>query len=87
MKALRRHHKERVINNRARLMKNRWVIDWYKEEGEEYCYNYLAKTGTPCSCWMCGNPRKYHKQTGEHKLTIQERKQHQESISQRILNG
>jgi hypothetical protein len=26
-----------------------------------------------CSCWMCGNPRKFFK--GDDKLTIQERKQ------------
>jgi len=29
-------------------------------------------TGTPCSCWMCGNPRKYGK--GEERLTMQERR-------------
>ncbi|HXG85011.1 MAG TPA: hypothetical protein VNI84_13405 [Pyrinomonadaceae bacterium] len=22
----------------------------------------LAQTRKPCSCWMCGNPRKWHKQ-------------------------
>ena len=31
------------------------------------------KTPTPCSCWMCGNPRKWFKQP-----TIQERRMFQE---------
>ncbi|MFA5208236.1 MAG: hypothetical protein WC428_06365 [Candidatus Paceibacterota bacterium] len=30
----------------------------------------VVNTPTPCSCWMCGNPRKYF-----YKITIQERKQ------------
>ena len=29
----------------------------------------LFRTPTPCSCWMCGNPRKWFKQP-----TIQERR-------------
>jgi len=32
----------------------------------------LRDTKVPCSCSMCGNPRKFLK--GEEKLTIQERK-------------
>lgn len=28
----------------------------------------LATTATPCSCWMCGNPRKYFKE-----LTLKEK--------------
>jgi len=38
----------------------RWHV---KEPG------YLAKTNTVCSCWMCGNPRKYFEEE-----TVQERK-------------
>ncbi|MGI9190252.1 MAG: hypothetical protein ACR2F9_08930, partial [Longimicrobiaceae bacterium] len=33
----------------------------------------LAQARTPCSCWMCGNPRRYR---GE--LTLQERRAAQE---------
>jgi hypothetical protein len=32
----------------------------------------LAATPTPCSCWMCRNPR--HAMKGAAKLTIQERR-------------
>lgn len=49
MRAERRHH-------RARLKKNR----------DGYWAGYAAEragraidTPTPCSCWMCGNPRHY----------------------------
>ena len=30
---------------------------------------WLAHTPTPCSCWMCGNPRRYIRS-----LTLQERR-------------
>ena len=30
---------------------------------------YFAKNNTVCSCWMCGNPRKYFEE-----LTVQQRK-------------
>jgi len=33
---------------------------------------YLAENNTVCSCWMCGNPRKYFRQ-----VTVQERKANQ----------
>jgi hypothetical protein len=33
---------------------------------------YLADNNTVCSCWMCGNPRKYFGQ-----LTVQEKKANQ----------
>jgi hypothetical protein len=29
----------------------------------------LARTRTPCSCWMCGNPRRYWRE-----LTLQEQR-------------
>jgi hypothetical protein len=31
-----------------------------------------TKTLSACSCWMCGNPRKYF--SGKNQLTMQERK-------------
>ncbi len=31
----------------------------------------LAHTRTPCSCWMCGNPRRYRRE-----LTLQEQRAH-----------
>jgi len=57
-RALRRHHAER---------RKRWV---QRELGDHLCWagddrerskllGRLAETPKPCSCWMCGNPRRY----------------------------
>jgi hypothetical protein len=51
MRALRRHHRNRIILKRYKNVEEGF---WYvKSPG------YLAKNNTVCSCWMCGNPRKY----------------------------
>lgn len=51
MRAIRRHHRRRIIFKRyERVRKGSWYV---KMPG------YLAKNNTLCSCWMCGNPRKY----------------------------
>ena len=51
IKAIRRHHRERIISKRLkRVREGRWFV---KSPG------YLEKNNTVCSCWMCGNPRKY----------------------------
>lgn len=63
-RALRRAHN-------ARLKKNRrwhWRMD-HAQPGFEVAWSKIIKTPTFCSCWMCGNPRKYF---GE--LTVQERR-------------
>jgi sensor c-di-GMP phosphodiesterase-like protein len=61
IRAIRRRHQERMILKRkSRVDMGRWHV---KSLG------YLAKNNTVCSCWMCGNPRKYF---GE--VTVQERK-------------
>ena len=71
MRALRRHHRERMIQRALRCcalsytlsevedpqFRRKLVLGWYDN---------LAK----CSCWMCGNPRKY-----EGLITIQEQRQ------------
>ncbi len=41
----RRHHAERVKNNRKRYHSN-----WNGKNTETPC---------KCSCWMCGNPRRH----------------------------
>jgi len=33
-------------------------IKWDNER-KNRAFGILRKTGTPCSCWMCGNPRKF----------------------------
>ena len=51
MRAIRRHHRGRIILKRSqRVLRGNWYV---KRPG------YLAKNNTLCSCWMCGNPRKY----------------------------
>jgi len=53
MRAIRRHHIERLKNNR----RTHWNRVLSKEE-----LGMVVETPTPCSCFMCGNPRKYFKQ-------------------------
>jgi sensor c-di-GMP phosphodiesterase-like protein len=61
MRAIRRHHRERMILKRkSRVDMGRWHV---KSLG------YFSKNNTVCSCWMCGNPRKYFEE-----LTVQERR-------------
>ena len=61
-RALRRHHEER--------MKQR-VGGYYggNARGLPRAVGKLAHTRTPCSCWMCGNPRRRLAE-----LTLQERR-------------
>ena len=73
-RAIRRHHRERLITKRKKVIW--WAKDAYSGR--------LANTPCPCSCWMCGNPRKYYKMTWEASRTIQERKHYQESINERV---
>jgi hypothetical protein len=73
VRAIRRHHRERIILKRyGKVQRGYWHV---KEPG------YLAKNNTVCSCWMCGNPRKYF---GE--LTRQEKIFKSEAISYRRCN-
>jgi hypothetical protein len=51
MRALRRHHRNRIILKRyKKVEQGLWYV---KSPGQ------LGKNNTVCSCWMCGNPRKY----------------------------
>lgn len=77
-RAERRHH-------RARLMKTRKNYWGYGNQGwRSYCQDApeemspamvgtVARTPTPCSCYMCGNPRRTS-WGGKEKLTIAERR-------------
>jgi len=56
MRAIRRHHYERL--KRKRIRDNYW----YHGTLSERWLGIAINTPTPCSCWMCGNPRKYFKQ-------------------------
>ena len=64
-RALRRHHRWRMIARTMRLCALRGV------SGED-CLQYalgLYQNKQKCSCWMCGHRRKWHG------LTVQERRQ------------
>ena len=52
-RSIRRHHRQRIINKwirRKKLLGDR--LGWGTP-------NRLVETHTPCSCSMCGNPRKW----------------------------
>lgn len=65
-RALRRHHRQRMIRRAMRSyaleseedsgLRREWALRWY---------NNMKK----CSCFMCGNPRKFEK-----RLTTQEQR-------------
>ncbi len=67
-RALRRHHRQRMIRRVMRI----WGVQWVDEDEEARrlralrLYNNMSK----CSCWICGNPRRY-----EGRPTLQEKRQ------------
>ncbi|MEZ4886429.1 MAG: hypothetical protein R3E32_16960 [Chitinophagales bacterium] len=62
-RAIRRHHRARLLNKR----KNYWGRAWSIED--EPISKKVINTPKPCSCFMCGNPRRYWKEK-----TFQEQK-------------
>lgn len=68
-RAQRRHDVERVKAARAQHM----TAQPLDGRPSDKTIGKLANTAAPCSCAMCGNPRKFH---GE--LTMQERRLMQE---------
>lgn len=67
VRAIRRHHRERLRAKRR--------FHWGRDLSTEPPQNIARaiNTPTPCSCWMCGNPRRYF---GEQ--SVQERRANQE---------
>ena len=66
-RAIRRHHLARVKRAR-RFFFGRNLTNEVATLGK------LANTATPCSCFMCGNPRRYFLE-----LSVQERRLFQDS--------
>lgn len=71
-RGFRRHQLEK----RKKKIRNRWLNEWrdryYRalpEEELKECINREASTRKRCSCYMCGNVRKYFKEK-----TLQEKK-------------
>lgn len=65
LRAIRRHHAQRL--QKARRFYH--ARDYQKAPRK---WHKVVDTPTQCSCWMCGNPRKYFKEK-----TVQERRQEQ----------
>ena len=58
-RAIRRYHRRRLLKSR---IKNLWWVDRNLALNDiEYLnkIKYLINTPTPCSCTLCGNPRKH----------------------------
>jgi hypothetical protein len=60
LRSQRRADRQRAIQRAARA---------YPQLGVEQ-HRKLAANRKPCSCWMCGNPRRYAK--GQNQRTLQE---------------
>lgn len=80
-RALRRHHRERMLRHCARILKFRWdeslatgditlddIERWARARRDNF---------TICSCWMCCNPRRLRNSNGP-ALTVQELRAMQE---------
>ena len=65
-RAIRRHHIQR---RKAKVSK--YYLAQFFEDSELFKSIYHS-TVTRCSCYMCGNPRKYF--SGHERFTMQERK-------------
>lgn len=64
---------------RARLLRRRrhyWGCN--SRDWPEPVHPCVVDTPKRCSCWMCGNPRRYSK--GRHRFTMQELKARQEGF-------
>ena len=67
-RAIRRHHEQR---NKRR------VRDYYCGvfRQDEKHIGKLSHTRTPCSCFMCGNPRKFERQVTMRERRVSQREQ------------
>lgn len=67
-RALRRFHRERISKKRKHYLITQSVCGENKMNPE---LKTLLNTPKPCSCWMCGNPRKYFKEiTRQEKISM-----------------
>lgn len=60
-RAMRRHHLARIKHKRTDLVINIYHLELTVAE-RRHQVGTLANSGTRCSCWMCGNPRRYFKE-------------------------
>jgi hypothetical protein len=69
-RASRRFHTQRVYRKRKKM----WIAQMLIEDGisDENLQKHL-KNPVPCTCWMCGNPRKYQKERTLQELKAEEK--------------
>lgn len=76
-KSQRRHHTKRLKHIRNRHLAVASLTDDSNFSGNNNRQKHLARhltTPKPCSCWLCGNPRKFYG-NGKSAKTYQEQKQ------------
>lgn len=66
----RRHNEERIKDKWRKVVRQEWRPTTIDEATIKCRASKLSATHTPCSCFMCGNPRR--KFSGKNKLTRQE---------------
>jgi hypothetical protein len=68
-RAERRHHHKRMLEK----VKSFSIYNYFfwTEDKKTRHQKKIAETRKPCSCWMCGNPRRFFKD----KMTMQEKRQ------------
>jgi hypothetical protein len=70
--AFRRHQTRRIKKRIAQFWHYHLFCDSFSDEKEQkHRLGFLAATPAPCSCAMCGNPRRYEKSS---RLTLQEKR-------------
>lgn len=68
-RAERRHHHKRMLEKVKSFSIYKYFF--WSEDSKLRHQKKVAETRKPCSCWMCGNPRRYFKD----KKTMQEKRQ------------
>ena len=54
-RSVRRHHRERLMKKRS----HHYGYGTTRDRMPDEIRSVHARTSTTCSCWMCGNPRKF----------------------------
>jgi len=74
VRAIRRHHRNRMIQHAKKIMKYLWNYDSFDEKLHEHASRNCDNI-TRCSCPMCCNQRHNDWQPNRERLTMQERRE------------
>ena len=69
-RGIRRHHKKRIVQKFANILKNRY---WIQHHDGAQAKKVASAGSIRCGCWQCANPRR-GRGYGEPRLTVQERR-------------